>query len=144
MRVSPKVPQIHGAVELKVSAVLESASRRYEHRYDEGGRMDKPGQVSLTFDRPVAGFWSGFVNAVEGGLLRAETYPAWAVIPVQGYDLSDHQFVRLKVDMKTAKGEVLKGMIVHVPRQLIVLITDNKYPPSETFYFAAGAATPKS
>lgn len=97
---------------------------------------DKAGVISLVLDKSDLSFhfWMGVVKGVVGPESIQESSSVVIVnVPFKGYDLSDEQFVQLKLGLQ---GEVRSLLI---PRNLINLIVEGENLDKGLFDFAGDA-----
>ncbi len=92
--------------------------------------MDKPAQVILQFDNQAYALWKPLTDKVDGKSVHLLSDGAVVAFTVKNFNLSDHQFVQLKVAVD--KGHELE---VWIPRDFLKMIIQGKSDLSDAFSF---------
>ena len=84
--------------------------------------MDKPAHIFVRFDKTEAGgFWRHLFERIEGAALVDESGPTvHALVPVGNFNLTDNQFVEVKLRI----AKLGKERVFHIPRHLVLLILE--------------------
>jgi len=93
--------------------------------------MDKPAQVILQFDKQAYALWRPLTNKADVKEVFELSDGAAVVLAVKNFNLSDHQFVQLKVAVN--KGQEIE---LWIPRNFLKAIVQGKSDLSDAFSFA--------
>lgn len=94
--------------------------------------MERPASIIIRFNKSEA-LWAAFVNKVEPKLTDTGADGlVTAALVVTDYDLSDHQFIRLRLNYGGKEG------IVQIPRDLVSMIIEGKALDREALGFITG------
>ncbi len=93
--------------------------------------MDKPARVLLQFDKAGYSFWGSIVDKADKKAVFPLSDGAAVILSVKHFDMSDHQFIQLKLTVN--KGKELE---IWVPRDFLKAIVQGKTDLSDSFSFA--------
>ncbi len=99
--------------------------------------MDKPARVLLQFDKAAYSFWGPIANKADKKAVFPLSDGAAVILTVKHFDMSDHQFIQLKLTAN--KGKELE---IWVPRDFLKAIVQGKTDLSDAFSFAGRAEHP--
>jgi hypothetical protein len=93
--------------------------------------MHKPAQVLLQFDNAGYAFWRPIADKADKKAVFPLSDGAAVILAVKHFDMSDHQFIQLKLTVD--KG---KELDIWVPRNFLKAIVQGKTDLSDAFSFA--------
>ena len=83
--------------------------------------MKSPAQIILCLSKPSEPFWLAFGTEVVGGKTSSFGDVVLVYFLAKHYDLQDHQFLRVVVDLKTEKN-----ITFLIPREKITAVIEGE------------------